>query len=205
MTTQPNDTWELRGGAAYTFPANDNGYLTRPLILVGDAGTEPDALIGSADHGSYSLLAETKARGLDLVLVALAADSTMTGAGGTVENAVKRAIAEVLGSEPLVVGGTGHGALAARYALASLEHRAEDHRTGLHFTHNGAAPAFEDEAELSRLNGPRIPRRLRLLDSGASDGLADDWADDEIRGEDGQTGPLLSKEYGSWLLDRLPQ
>ncbi|MFJ8662180.1 hypothetical protein [Streptomyces sp. NPDC093795] len=80
--------------------------------------------------------------------------------------------------EPLTVGGTGRGALAARYALAS--------------------------AELNRMGGrPRRPRLLRLLDSGVTDGLTDDDVDESTSGEAETGGPLLSKEYGSWLLDRL--
>ncbi|GGY38709.1 hypothetical protein GCM10010299_51180 [Streptomyces tanashiensis] len=179
-------------------------HLARPVVLVGDAGTGLAELAGSADHAAYSLLSELHARGYDLVLFGLPDDSTMTGAGGAVQNVVTRALAEQYGSAPLTVGGTGQGALAARYALASMERMAIDHRSGVHFSHNGAAPALEDEAELSRAGGrPLIPRFLRLVDGGVDDGLGEEIADDTITGGAGEAGPLLSEEYGSWLVENL--
>ncbi|CAM5504204.1 hypothetical protein ACWD5B_30320 [Streptomyces tanashiensis] len=203
MTAEPNAVWDVpRHGSAWVFTAGE--HLTRPVILVGDAGTGLAELAGSADHAAYSLLSELHARGYDLVLFGLPDDSTMTGAGGAVQNVVTRALAEQYGSDPLTVGGTGQGALAARYALASMERMAIDHRSGVHFSHNGAAPALEDEAELSRAGGrPLIPRFLRLVDGGVDDGLGDEIADDTITGGAGEAGPLLSEEYGSWLLGNL--
>ncbi|MEU6168861.1 hypothetical protein [Streptomyces tanashiensis] len=203
MTAEPNAVWDVpRHGSAWVFTAGE--HLTRPVILVGDAGTGLAELAGSADHAAYSLLSELHARGYDLVLFGLPDDSTMTGAGGAVQNVVTRALAEQYGSDPLTVGGTGQGALAARYALASMERMAIDHRSAVHFSHNGAAPELEDEAELSRAGGrPLIPRFLRLVDGGVDDGLGDEIADDTITGGAGEAGPLLSEEYGSWLLGNL--
>ncbi|MFF7778466.1 hypothetical protein ACFZCG_29115 [Streptomyces tanashiensis] len=203
MTAEPNAVWDVpRHGSAWVFTAGE--HLTKPVILVGDAGTGLAELAGSADHEAYSLLSELHARGYDLVLFGLPDDSTMTGAGGAVQNVVTRALAEQHGSDPLAVGGTGQGALAARYALASMERMAIDHRSGVHFSHNGAAPALEDEAELSRAGGrPLIPRFLRLVDGGVDDGLGGEIADDTITGGTGGAGPLLSEEYGSWLLENL--
>ncbi|MEU4100298.1 hypothetical protein AB0F16_06715 [Streptomyces tanashiensis] len=203
MTAEPNAVWDVpRHGSAWVFTAGE--HLTRPVVLVGDAGTGLAELAGSADHAAYSLLSELHARGYDLVLFGLPDDSTMTGAGGAVQNVVTRALAEQYGSAPLTVGGTGQGALAARYALASMERMAIDHRSGVHFSHNGAAPGLEDEAELSRAGGrPLIPRFLRLVDGGVDDGLGEEIADDTITGGAGEAGPLLSEEYGSWLVENL--
>ncbi|MFF6841815.1 hypothetical protein ACFY8X_23940 [Streptomyces tanashiensis] len=203
MTAEPNAVWDVpRHGSAWVFTAGE--HLTKPVVLVGDAGTGLAELAGSADHAAYSLLSELHARGYDLVLFGLPDDSTMTGAGGAVQNVVTRALAEQYGSAPLTVGGTGQGALAARYALASMERMAIDHRSGVHFSHNGAAPALEDEAELSRAGGrPLIPRFLRLVDGGVDDGLGEEIADDTITGGAGEAGPLLSEEYGSWLVENL--
>ncbi|MFI8914323.1 hypothetical protein ACIGW4_22275 [Streptomyces sp. NPDC053513] len=205
MTAEPHETWTLRHATAWVFTAN--GHLTRPVILAGDAGAELADLAARADHASYSLLAELKARGHDLVLLGLPADGSMTGDGGIVQNTVTRALAERLGDAPLTVGGTGQGALAARYALAGMEYQRIDHRTGVFFSHDGADPELEDEAELSRMGGrPRIPRFLRLVGEGVVDGLAGETADDTITGGTASPGgPLLPEEYGSWLLDRLPQ
>ncbi|GGV02359.1 hypothetical protein GCM10010275_46700 [Streptomyces litmocidini] len=204
MTAEPHETWTLRHATAWVFTAN--GSLTRPVVLVGDAGVELADLAARADHPAYSLLSELKARGHDLVLLGLPADGSMTGDGGTVQNAVARAVAEQLGSHPLTVGGTGQGALAARYALAGMEYQRIDHRTGVLFSHNGAAPELEDEAELSRMGErPRVPRFLRLVDEGVTDGLTGEITEDAVTGAAApSTGPLLPEEYGSWLLDRLP-
>ncbi|MEU4279552.1 hypothetical protein AB0F57_32180 [Streptomyces tanashiensis] len=203
MTAEPNAVWDVpRHGSAWVFTAGE--HLARPVVLVGDAGTGLAELAGSADHAAYSLLSELHARGYDLVLFGLPDDSTMTGAGGAVQNVVTRALAEQYGSAPLTVGGTGQGALAARYALASMERMAIGHRSGVHFSHNGAAPGLEDEAELSRAGGrPLIPRFLRLVDGGVDDGLGEEIADDTITGGAGEAGPLLSEEYGSWLVENL--
>ncbi|MEU2236667.1 hypothetical protein ACH4A8_11420 [Streptomyces vietnamensis] len=203
MAAEPNETWTLRNATAWVFTADEN--LTRPVLLVGDAGTGLADLAAGADHGSYSLLSELKARGRDLILLGLPADGSMTGDGGSVQNAVVRALAERHGDTRLTVGGTGQGALAARYALAGMEYQRIDHRAGLFFSHNGASPELEDEAELSRMGDrPRIPLFLRLADSGVDDGLDEEIADETITAEAGPAGPLLSKEYGSWLLERLP-
>ncbi|SED23315.1 hypothetical protein [Streptomyces sp. TLI_105] len=202
MTAEPNETWTLRNATAWVFTAHTR--LTRPVLLVGDAGVELADLAARAEHDAYPLLSELKARGHDLILLGLPADGSMTGDGGTVQNTVVRALAELTGDVPLVVGGTGQGALAARYALAGMEYQRMDHRTGVFFSHNAAAPELEDEAELSRMGErPTRPLFLRCADEGVDDGLGDGIADETLTG--GATvGPLLSKEYGSWLLDRLP-
>ncbi|CAM5532977.1 hypothetical protein STANM309S_00763 [Streptomyces tanashiensis] len=96
MTAEPNAVWDVpRHGSAWVFTAGE--HLARPVVLVGDAGTGLAELAGSADHAAYSLLSELHARGYDLVLFGLPDDSTMTGAGGAVQNVVTRALAEQYG------------------------------------------------------------------------------------------------------------
>ncbi|MDV9187904.1 hypothetical protein R6L23_06705 [Streptomyces sp. SR27] len=203
MTTAPHETWQLRNGTAWVFTAGER--LTGPVVLVGDAGTDLAALTASLEDGPYPLLTELRARGRGLVLVGLPADAGISGDGGTVQEAVQRVIAEVPDDTPLTVGGTGRGALAARYALASMEYMRLDHRTGTHFSHNGAVPDLDEEAELTRLGGrPRAPLFLRMLDGGAADGLGEDEADLTTTGEAAPAGSLFSKECGSRLLDNLP-
>ncbi|KQX57822.1 MULTISPECIES: hypothetical protein [unclassified Streptomyces] len=203
MTTAPHETWQLRNGTAWVFTAG--GGLSRPVVLAGDAGTDPAALAASLEDGSYAFLSELRARGRDLVLVGLPADAGISGDGGAVQEAVQRVIAEAAGDTPLAVGGTGRGALAARYALASMEYMRLDHRTGAYFSYNAAVPDLDEEAELMRLGGrPRAPMFLRMLDEGAADGLDEDEADLTNAGEAAPAGSLFSKEYGSWLLDNLP-
>ncbi|MCZ0979868.1 hypothetical protein O1L60_14995 [Streptomyces diastatochromogenes] len=140
MTTAPNAVWTLRNATAWVFLAGEQ--LTRPVILAGDSGADLTTLTEAADHDAYPLRAELHARGYDLILLALPEDGSMTGDGGTVQNTVLRAAAEQDGSAPLVVGGTGHGALSARYALAAMEYQRIDHRTAVHFSHDGAAPSW---------------------------------------------------------------
>lgn len=203
MTTAPHQSWQLRNGTAWTFLAGR--YLAEPVILVGDAGTDLEALAASVDDGSYSLLAELKARGRDLILVGLSADAGLSGDGSTVQEAVMRATAEGSGS-PLVVGGTRRGALAARYSLACMEYQRIDHRSSVLFSHNAAVPDLDEEAELSRMGDvPRIPRVLRLVEDGVEDGLNDELVDETVTGGGSGGDALLSKEFGAWLLDRLPQ
>ncbi|MFD0150196.1 hypothetical protein ACWGQ4_02720 [Streptomyces sp. NPDC055721] len=202
MAPTPNATWTLRNGTAWVFTAGHE--LVRPVILAGDAGTELAALAASADDGTYSLLGELRARRLDLILLGLSADAELSGHGSAVEETVFRAINEKAGSDRLTVGGTGRGALAARYALASMEYKRINHEVGVFFSHNGAAPGLEEGAELKRVGDrPQIPLFLRMVDSGVTDDLNDDIADETKTGEAGPAGPLLTKEYGSWLLDRL--
>ncbi|MFB7588215.1 hypothetical protein [Streptomyces sp. NPDC056169] len=203
MTTAPHDTWQLRNGTAWAFRAGK--HLAAPVVLVGDAGQDLEALAASVDDGSYSLLAELKARGNDLVLVGLPADTGLSGHGSAVTEAVTRAIAEGSG-ERLAVGGTGRGALAARYGLASLEYQRVDHRTAVLFCHDAAAPDLDEAAELDRMGDrPQAPLFLRLVESGVEDGLSDELADETTTGEGSGGGALLSKEFGTWLLDRLPK
>ncbi|MER6100094.1 hypothetical protein ABT154_30420 [Streptomyces sp. NPDC001728] len=204
MATAPNETWQLRNGTAWVFAAGER--LSGPVVLAGDAGTDLEALTESLEDGPCAFLSELRARGRDLVLVGLPADAGISGDGGTVQEAVQRVIGETSGDTPLTVGGTGRGALAARYALASMEYMRLDHRTGTHFSHNGAVPDLDEEAELMRLGGrPRTPVFLRMLDGGAADGLGEDEADLTMAGEAAPAGSLFSKEYGSWLLDNLPR
>ncbi|MFE0702450.1 hypothetical protein [Streptomyces sp. NPDC058872] len=203
MSIEPNDTWQLRNGTAWVFTAG--AHLLRPVVLVGDAGTGLAELARRADDDAYSLLSELRARDFDLVLVGLFADGTMTGHGATVQNAVTEANARRRGHALLTVGGTGWGALAARYALAGMEYMRVEHRTETFFSHNAAAPGVEDQVELRRTGGrPYVPRFLRLVDGGVDDGLHDEIADETVIGEAGPVGPLLSKENGSWLLEHLP-
>ncbi|MFC9705908.1 hypothetical protein ACFTWD_35025 [Streptomyces sp. NPDC056943] len=202
MAPTPNATWTLRNGTAWVFTAGHE--LARSVILAGDAGTELAALAASADDSAYSLLGEMRARRLDLILLGLPADAGLSGHGSAVQETVQRTINEQRSSADLTVGGTGLGALAARYALASMEYQRIDHRTALLFSHNGTAPGLEDGAELKRVDDrPQRPLFLRMVDSGVTDGLDENLADDTKTGGASPSGPLLAKEYGSWLLDRL--
>ncbi|WP_329623073.1 hypothetical protein OG357_23770 [Streptomyces sp. NBC_01255] len=206
MATAPTTEWKLPVGKARVFLAPGHKGIQKPVILVGDSGTDLDALTASVDDGSYALLAELHASGRDLILVGLTADDTLDRHSGTVTEVVLRTIAERLGSTPLTVGGTGRGALAARYTLAKLETQRMDHQTAAYFSHDGTAPAEGDEADrLDRYgNWPVRPLKLGLIGGGAASEI-DVEAFDESKTDGSDPGSaLLSKELGSWLLEHLP-
>ncbi|MBD0708603.1 MULTISPECIES: hypothetical protein [unclassified Streptomyces] len=209
MTPTPDETWDLRGGTARVFTAGAftaREGLIRPVLLAGDPGTKAEDLTAAADHPAYSLLAALRGRGHDLVLIALEdPDASLPGNGAVVQRALQRTLAKRQGTRPLAVGGTLGGALAARYTLTSMEYQRIDHRTEVFLSHNAAAPAFEDEADLARLGTmPRMPRNLRLTDGPVSDGLTDTDFDETRTAPPTAPGPLLPESHGSWLLGRLP-
>lgn len=206
MTTTPTTEWKLPGGKARVFLAPGHKGVQKPVILVGDSGTDLDALTTSVEDDSYALLAELHASGRDLILIGLAADGTLDAHSETVTEAVLRTIAEHLGSTPLTVGGTGRGALAARYTLAKLETRRMDHRTAGYISHNGTAPAAGDEADRLDRYGrwPVMPLKLGLIGGGATSEIdVEEFDESKTDGSDPGSA-LLSKELGSWLLEHLP-
>ncbi|MCX5391127.1 hypothetical protein [Streptomyces sp. NBC_00094] len=206
MTTAPTTEWHLRDGKARVFLAPGRRGIQRPVILVGDAGTDLDTLTTSLEDGSYALLAELHASGRDLVLVGLTADGALGGQGETVQEVIMRTIGERVGSVPLAVGGTGRGALVTRYALARSENQAVDLQTSVHFSHNGTAPAGEAEVDLlDRMgNWPMRPLKLGLIGGGATSEIDVEAFDDSKSDSTDPGSALLSKELGTWLLERLP-
>ncbi|MDX3535496.1 hypothetical protein PV721_14205 [Streptomyces sp. MB09-01] len=197
--------WQLSSGAARVFPANGEN-LAKPVIMAGgEVGpTDFPTFEAGIDHRSYSFLAELHARGHDLILVGYESGSRLADQAKAVEEAVRRASAERYGDDALTVGGVGRGALAARYALARQETNAVDHQTGTYFSYNGTSPSHEEDTALQSLgNWPRRPRTLKLVSRDFADGLSDADFDEATAGAADQGGPLITKELGTWLLDRL--
>ncbi|MFJ7249806.1 hypothetical protein ACIQWA_34935 [Kitasatospora sp. NPDC098652] len=105
---------------------------------------------------------------------------------------------------PLVAGGIGRGALTARYALAKMERERLDHQTRVYFSYNGTAPIPERESPgLEQLgNWPLRPRLLKLVSGDFKNTLSDDDFDDHFSSSPNTGTSLITKELGSWLIDR---
>lgn len=217
MTVASNaaEVWDLPGALAWVYPHQDQ-ILQRPFVLVADSGpTDLSELATRAADPAFPLQRELAVRGRDLILVGFEGATTeLSKATMPVRHALMRAVAERIGSTPLVVGGIGRGALLARYALAWSEAQRMDHQTSLYFSYNGTAPATKAETEaLSELGDmPRVPRLLKIT-AGVADleGLGDgddaydhSMFDDFIHTPAAAPSALLNDEAGTWLLDRLP-
>ncbi|MFJ3439510.1 hypothetical protein ACIPMU_39115 [Streptomyces cyaneofuscatus] len=201
------EEWQLDSGTAQVFPASAQG-IVKPVLVAADRQAGPTDLAAFAaglDHGSYSFLAELHARGYDLVLIGYRdGDTPLTDHAHAVRDTVLRAASEQLGPDPLIVGGIGHGALAARYALAEAETRKMDHRTGTYFSYNGVAPSAKEHDELERLGDwPVRPRKLKLVSGDFASKLNDDGFHACKTGAANGGGPLITKELGTWLLSHL--
>lgn len=212
MTIKPDTVWTHRNATAWVFPHGEA--LQRPVVLVADGGpTDMAALVGKLDDPEFALREQLAARGQDLIVFGFDHDPTDLGmAGDAVGEVVFRAIAERMGSESLIVGGIGRGALAARYALAKMECDRLDHQTGVYFSYNGVAPATTQEVStLEKVGGRPIRPRLLKITAGVPDveGLSADASPDETIFDDvlfvaepATTGSVTA-EAAKWLLDRL--
>ncbi|MFF0547115.1 lipase family protein [Nocardia thailandica] len=211
MTVKPNEEWDLHGSTAWVFTTQRG--LQRPFVLVADGGPADMAALGeAADAADFALRAQLTQRGYDLILVGFDHDpADPAKSADTVRHAVLRAVAQRLGSVPLMLGGIGRGALVARYALARMEHEHMDHQTQTYYSYNGVAPTAQEAGEFERVGGmPRRPRLLKIT-AGAPDleGLGRDADPDASMFDDwlfteGAADGLMSPEAGTWLLDRLP-
>ncbi|MFG3545591.1 MULTISPECIES: hypothetical protein [Streptomyces] len=114
------------------------------------------------------------------------------------------ALSRQSGRIPLSVGGVGRGALAARYALASMERQSMETRTANYFSYNGTAPSPEESTALRQVGGwPIGPVKFKLVTSDFTSELSDDDFDDHTTGDPDPGGRLITSPHGSWLLDRL--
>lgn len=149
-TTQvpEHDEWPLPHGFAWVFPGEGNrGGLVRPVIMADGFNLGPsklDELYHGLESGSFPFVSELRRRGRDVILLGFEERSaSILDNAETVVAAVMRAGAEQMGGARLVVGGFSMGGIVTRYALAKLEMRRMDHRTGLYFSydspHRGAS------------------------------------------------------------------
>lgn len=199
--------WKLSTGTARAIPASDNGII-KPLILASGSGagaTDLDAFQARFYPRSYSFGDAVRARGYDLILVGYDdGDAVLADLATAVRETILQAQSKQSGSATLAVGGVGRGALAARYALASMEREMTDAQTRNYFSYNGTAPSPEESTELDRLGGwPPRPRKLKLVTNDFTSELNDDDFDDNTTGDADPGGRLVTSAHGSWLLDHL--
>ncbi|GHD03393.1 hypothetical protein GCM10010313_18230 [Streptomyces violarus] len=142
-----HDEWPLPNGFAWVFPGEGNhGGLVRPVIMA-DGFSLGRSKLDRLYHGlesDYPFISELRRRGRDVILLGFDERSaSILDNAQTAEAAIMRAIAEQRGDARLVVGGFSMGGIVTRYALADLERKRIDHRTGLYFSydspHHGAS------------------------------------------------------------------
>jgi hypothetical protein len=203
---EPSQQWEFPYGQAWVFASRDD--LVIPVLLaaaVQDGPTDMGAVVAGLDHESYSFLSALRSADRDLVLVGYS-----DGSAGLDETAmtdfecVQRTIAERTGDAPLTVGGVGRGVVTTRYSLARMESLGGDHQTGTYFSYNGTAPTTDEATVLERLgNWPQRPLKLKAVSGEFKDELNDDDFDDNKVGIPNSGGGLITRELGSWIIDKL--
>ncbi|WP_419996430.1 hypothetical protein [Streptomyces boninensis] len=204
--------WKLSTGTAWMLSPGD-APLTRSFILAAAGGTgktDYTAFRDGVDHSSYSLLDALHERSRSLILIGYD-DGTagLANLAKAVTETVQRALAQRVGSAPLVAGGIGRGALAARYGLVKLENMRFAHGTAVYYSYNGTSPTQQEAGELHDMGEwPQLPRLFGLASEEFTNELDFDLDkgpfDDTTTGARNPGGPLITSELGSWLLDRLP-
>ncbi|NUT53153.1 MAG: hypothetical protein HOV94_38590 [Saccharothrix sp.] len=204
----PSAVWDLDGGTAWAYLANDRHGLTRPVILADGFNTGPselDVLWEGLERGDYRFITELRHRGYDLVLVGFDERSaSILDNARVVTETILRACAERLGSAPLTVGGFSMGGLVTRYALAKMEAEGIDHQTAVYVSydspHNGAWVPIALQGLAHFMTG--VPALSRQINSPASRELL--WRHiesvDAQPGEDPMRRDFLAalKEVGDW-------
>lgn len=102
-----------------------------------------DELYDGLNRKDFAFIDQLRARGRDLILLGYDERSaSILHNARTMQHCIMRAIAERLGSTPLMVGGFSMGGLISRYALARMEYDGMDHQTSTFLTfdspHRGA-------------------------------------------------------------------
>lgn len=202
--------WQLRGGVAHVFPGSDRG-IARPLILAADGQDRTDltAFKAGIDHAAYSFLKDLHTRGSDLILVGYSGDAPLADHAGAVQEVIGKAVAERIGEHPLAVGGIGRGALTTRYALCKMESTKSDAATRAYFSYNGRWPSPEEEEQLNQMGSwPSMPYKLKAVSADQKDeegtmDFNDSAFDDFAAGPANTGGPLITRELGRFLLDRI--
>ncbi|MEU6664077.1 hypothetical protein [Streptomyces sp. NPDC046821] len=200
---------QLPYGSGRVLPAKD--YISKPVILVADGG--PGATdLGGLEKSLSSFLTQAEAQGLDVCLVGFDnGERSLRDLADAVQGAVNRINSERIGSERLVVGGVGRGAVVARYALTKLEYDSYDHETKVYYAFNAAEPSAQEAKSLDQVGGwPQRPMKLQLTSdstgSAPEPGSAEDNYDDYFftaSSSSSKTGTLLPEDATQWLLDRV--
>ncbi|MEU3510727.1 hypothetical protein ABZ733_23080 [Streptomyces longwoodensis] len=142
----PDATWELPGGTAWVYYADNQSALTKPVILSDGFNTGPselNVLWDGLERRAFPFISELRKRGYDLILIGYDDRSASILHNAKAATAcIMRTTAERQGNEPLTVGGFSMGGLVTRYALADLEIQRIDHQTAVYVSfdspHRGA-------------------------------------------------------------------
>ncbi|MEU4115525.1 hypothetical protein AB0F71_13630 [Kitasatospora sp. NPDC028055] len=150
----PDATWELAGGrasgTAAVYYGSSRTHLAKPFLFADGFNYGPSDLPALFNHfnapyesGRPGFLDQLLARGHDVVLIGFDERHThIQHNAEVVIQAIRRALAERFGQEPLTVGGVSMGGIITRYALAKLESENFDHETATYLSwdspHNGA-------------------------------------------------------------------
>lgn len=190
---EPHDEWPLAGGTAWVYysPLNRR-QLIRPVILSDGFSAGSSDLnqlwAGLEENGQYRFISELHATGRDVIILGYDdRTASITANADTVIDCVRRAVAERVGRNKLVVGGFSMGGLVTRYALAKMEQDPglPDHETAAYFSfdspHHGAwfpialqafthyaTDKWGDDAQL----GPALRQLSGLLNSQAAKEMA---------------------------------
>lgn len=143
---EPDEVWRLDGGTAWVYRAPGHQGLQAPVIMsdgFNSGPTSPEFLWAGLEFGRFRLLSGLRQAGKDVVLLGYDERSaSILDNARTAREAIFRAVASRLGSEPLAVGGFSMGGLVTRYALAKMEHDGIDHQTSVYWSfdspHRGA-------------------------------------------------------------------
>ncbi|MFD5145087.1 hypothetical protein [Streptomyces sp. NPDC058401] len=203
MSVAPDQEWQLSPESdALIYPANGKT-LVKPFILTTAVA---NGALRAVDNYDYSLRTELKALGYDLIVVAHPPEGDLAKQADSVRTAILRTIAEQQGDAPLVVGGIGRGALTSRYALVKMERERLTHQTALYFSYDGHAPSAQEAEQLEQLGDwPTIPKLLNLITFGEAPQVhGEQFAETKIGSPLSGEVPPVSKQHGSWLLERLP-
>ncbi|MEV0612614.1 hypothetical protein AB0I81_04750 [Nonomuraea sp. NPDC050404] len=165
--------------------------LVRPMIIADGFNYGPSDLPGLWHHlnapyppHQQRLLDQLLAQGIDVVLLGFGARHTHIQANaGVAATCIRRAISERDGNAPLIAGGVGMGGLIARYALAEMENRGEDHQTATYLSydapHNGAwiPLILQQLAHFAASLSPSEPCQTALIASPAAQQLLWAWVE----------------------------
>ncbi|MFB7911532.1 hypothetical protein ACFC1T_34385 [Kitasatospora sp. NPDC056076] len=150
----PDEVWELPGerasGTAAVYYGDGRTHLEKPFLFADGFNYGPSDLPALFNHfnspyesGRPGFLDQLLTRGHDVVLIGFDERHTHIQHNADVAiQAIRRAIAERVGDQPLTVGGVSMGGIITRYALAKLENDGIDHQATTYLSwdspHNGA-------------------------------------------------------------------
>ncbi|MFE7114012.1 esterase/lipase family protein [Streptomyces sp. NPDC057654] len=216
---EPDATWPLPGsranGTAAVYYAEGRTHLQKPFLFADGFNYGPSDLPALFDHfntpyqeGRPGFLDQLRARGFDIVLIGFDERHTHIQHNAEVAiHAIRRAIAERRGSEPLTVGGVSMGGIITRYALAKLENDDFDHETDTYLSwdspHNGAwiPLILQQLAYFFEKLAPAEPSQAALIRSPAAQQLLWAWVPDAKYSGEVATASELRKDFVRELAD----